>query len=128
MKIVLVSHETLATHMLATAEAFLGAHDENYALELRFGDSPDELEDALRAVADEGDSSAQMLVLCDIMSGSPFNVASKVSYGNDRMRVVYGMNLGMVMEVMSNRDDMDAEELARHVVDLMPTTYGVGPF
>lgn len=128
MKIVIVSHETLATHMLATAEAFLGAHDENYAFELRFGDSLEDLEEALRAVANKGDSSAQMLVLCDIMSGSPFNVASKVSYGNERMRVVYGMNLGMVMEAMSNRDDMDVEELARHVINLMPATYGVGPF
>lgn len=128
MRIILVSHEKFASETLHTAQAFLGPAENVGVLELQLGDSPEDFETDLRALVEKRAPGEEALILCDLRSGTPFNVASKVSYQDDSISVIYGMNLAMVMEALGVRDDMPLAELTRHIISEMPKTYGIGAF
>lgn len=128
MRLILVSHETLASAILQTAEMFVGPVENICVLELRAGNSPEDFEDDLRALVDARGPGEETLILCDLLAGTPFNVASKVSYQDDSIRVLYGMNLAMLLEALDGREEMAISQLSEQVVANMPQSYGVGQF
>ena len=128
MRLILVSHETLASAILQTAEMFVGQVENIGVLELRAGNSPEDFEDDLRALVEQRAPGEEALILCDLLSGTPFNVASKVSYQDDSIRVLYGMNLAMLLEVLDSRDELTISQLAEQAVANMPKSYGIGQF
>lgn len=128
MKLIIMSHETLASAILKTAEMFTGPAEDVGVLQFRAGDSPDDLEDDLRTLVGQRGEGEETLILCDLFAGTPFNVASKVSYQDDTIRVLYGMNLAMVVEAVLSKDGMPLEELTESIMSQLPTSYGVGQF
>jgi len=128
MRLIIVSHEVLAEAILKTAEMFLGPTENVGVLQLKQGDSPEDFEDDLRVLAEQRKEGEEVLILCDLFSGTPFNMASKVSFQDDTIRVLYGMNLAMVLEAIASRDSMTLDELTASVMSQMPTSYGIGQF
>ena len=54
-----------------------------------------------------------IIVFCDLLSGSPFNTAIMEAMSRTNVEVVYGTNLGMLMEsVLKRTMGMSAEEIA----------------
>ncbi|KYC73250.1 PTS sugar transporter subunit IIA [Heyndrickxia coagulans] len=45
-----------------------------------------------------------MIVFADLLSGSPFNTAIMKAMKDDRIKVIYGVNLGMLIEAVMNRN------------------------
>ena len=61
---------------------------------------------------DDGDG---VLILTDLMGGSPYNVAA--SWLNQlSAECVTGVNLPMVLEALQAREDMPVQELAEHCI------------
>ena len=100
--ILLISHGPLAEGMLHTAEVFFGKDipQMNYLL-LNADDDPVDfrgrLEEAVKAV-DTGDG---VLVFADLLGGTPCNQSMFVA--SDKVTVITGMNLPMVMECLGMR-------------------------
>lgn len=128
MQLIIVSHETLASAILKTAEMFTGPADDVGILQFQAGDSPDDFEDDLRALVQKRNAGEETMILCDLFAGTPFNIASKVSYQDDTIRVLYGMNLAMVVEAVLGRESMTMDELTDSIISQLPTSYGVGQF
>lgn len=128
MRLILLSHESLASSILRTAEMFTGPAEDVDTLQFMPGDSPEDFEDELRALVAKRQEGEETLILCDLFAGTPFNVASKVSYQDDLIKVMYGMNLAMVVEAVLSRDGSTMEELSQSILSQMPTSYGVGQF
>jgi mannose/fructose/sorbose-specific phosphotransferase system IIA component len=122
MKIIIVSHGNLAQNMLEAAEMFLGKEENVIAAGLYEGDSPEDFEETLLELIGRDDE--QVLFICDIKSGTPFNAACRLTLGRPNIGVLYGMNLAMVLECMTSCVEMDTHSLVDYVVDLMPKTYG----
>lgn len=128
MQLIIVSHETLASAIVKTAEMFTGPAEDVGILQFQAGDSPDDFEDDLRAMVGERKAGEETMILCDLFAGTPFNVASKVSYQDDTIRVLYGMNLAMVVEAVLGRQTMSMDELTDSIMSQLPDSYGVGQF
>ncbi len=128
MRIVLASHSGLAKAMLEAAEMFLGKQENVGVIGLYPGDSPDDFEDEFREVVKCGQEKEECLILCDIISGTPFNIASKISYKNERIKVIYGMNLPLIVEVLSNREEMGLDELCEDAMLKAAESYGIGKY
>lgn len=58
------------------------------------------LQEKVSQVAD-GDG---VVIFCDLLFGSPCNVAARFLKNSDDIQIVTGMNLAMVLEFMNNRD------------------------
>lgn len=128
MQLIIASHETLASAILKTAEMFTGPADDVGILQLQSGDSPDDFEDNLRTLVNRRKDGEKTMILCDLLAGTPFNIASKVSYQDDTIRVLYGMNLAMVVEAILGRDSMTMDELTDSIISQLASSYGVGQF
>lgn len=104
--IVLASHGHLAEGMLDTLKIFSDNAPQVEALCLLAGDDVTGFVDRLKAAVDKVDTGDGVVVFCDLLFGSPCNCSAKLlndpQYA-DRVTVITGMNLPMVMEYESSR-------------------------
>ncbi len=100
--IILTSHGELAKGLLETTKLFLGEDLEQIeAVCLQPQDNPDEFVNVLAEAVKRVDSGDGVLVFCDLLFGSPCNCMARIL--GDNVEVVTGMNLPMVLEVMTSR-------------------------
>lgn len=128
MKIILASHSSVAQSLLDAAQMFLGEQENAAAIGLFSGDSPADFEAALQELVDNRADGEECLILCDLLSGTPFNTASKISYRDDTIKVIYGMSLPAVVEALSCREEMSLAELSEDVVKTAQEGLGIGKY
>ena len=104
-RIVIAGHGTLPAALLATAELICGPIADIAAVGLDPTESPDHYTDALRAAI--GRDHRRVLVLCDLLGGTPFNVASAIARRSPRVVCLSGANLAMAVEAALADGDLD---------------------
>ena len=116
-KIMLVSHGNLAEAMYRTAELIAGAHDGVETFGLHLGDDVEAFRKTVESAVERAVKTDDLLVLSDIQSGSPFNVAvgAMMKY---RFRHLTGMNLAMVVEALGGCRCMSLEEITEDLAGL----------
>jgi mannose/fructose/sorbose-specific phosphotransferase system IIA component len=109
-RIVVVSHGSVATSLLQAVEMIAGPQQGIYAVEIAPGESPEdfaaELDALLGSIAPD-----PVLILVDLVGGTPYNVAARHVVG-DRFECVSGANLPMLLELVMSRGDFVLAELA----------------
>ncbi len=104
-RIVVATHGDLARALLGAIESIAGPQQDIVCLGLAAGESPGVFEARLIAALA---SDAPALVLVDFLGGTPWNAALRVARQRERLRVVSGVNLPMLLEVaMLPRDDLE---------------------
>lgn len=104
-RIVIAGHGALPAALLATAEMICGPLSDISPVGLGPGDSPDTYADALRSAI--GRDGRRVLVLCDLLGGTPFNVASAIARRSPRVVCLAGANLAMTIEAALASGDLD---------------------
>ena len=107
--VILVSHGPLARAMLKSAELLCGEQNGIKTYGLHHGDSIDAFEERVIAGVDESLSRGELVVLTDMMLGSPFNVTCRAMQGRHFFHIT-GMNLPMVTQLLMDRAGMGAGE------------------
>jgi mannose/fructose/sorbose-specific phosphotransferase system IIA component len=104
-RIVIAGHGSLASALLATTEMICGPLADIVAADLAPGDSPDTYAEALRAAI--GKDGRCVLVLSDLLGGTPFNVASTIARRSPRIVCIAGVNLAMAVEAALAHGELD---------------------
>ena len=107
--ILLLSHGTLAQGMYSAAKMILGEQENVSVLCFEETEDPEDFGDRISEEIQKYPAGA--LVLCDLMGGTPFNQLL-LKNDPDSYKAITGMNLGMVLEVLTSRDDGSIESLA----------------
>lgn len=94
--IILACHGPVGAALKASAEMICGPLPQVSALSLEPDDSPEELTERLAALVAEVDGP--VLVLADLIGGTPHNVAARVLHGRPQAALVSGVSLGLVIE------------------------------
>jgi len=114
--VVIASHGPMAQGILDTSKLFVGEQGQLVACCLYADTNPDDfvttLEEAVKSV-DTGDG---VIVLCDMLFGSPCNCMMRIvgtDVSNDKLQVLTGVNLAMVLQVLSTRESntVNADDL-----------------
>ncbi len=95
-RIVIAGHGTLPAALLATAELICGQVPDLAAVGLEPTETPDHYAEGLRAAI--GHDHRPVLVLCDLLGGTPFNIGSAIARRSPRVICIAGANLAMVVE------------------------------
>jgi mannose PTS system EIIA component len=113
--VVVATHGKLAQEMIRTAEAVVGDLRQVAPLSV-VATSPDVRSD-LKAAIEGVDQGEGVLLLTDLLGGSPTNLC--VSFLNDRkVEVVTGVNLPMLLKLQSLRaSGKPIAEIARELVE-----------
>ena len=117
MKVILLSHGTLAQGMAEACKMIIGDTSRLLTLSLEEEAGVAAFEEGLMHLLQkvEGD----YLILCDLYFGTPFNTAVRLAQKDileNRCRILTGVNLAMLLEVMTgleNEDMTNLEKLTR---------------
>jgi mannose/fructose/sorbose-specific phosphotransferase system IIA component len=114
-RIVVAGHGTLPAALLATAELICGEIPDLAAVGLEPTETPDHYAESLRAAI--GRDHRRVLVLCDLLGGTPFNVASAIARRSPRVVCIAGVNLPMLVEASLATIPLD-DELIEQLLDV----------
>lgn len=108
--IVLVSHGSLANGLKDAAEMIIGPQDHVRTVGMDPAADLDSLRSHIEALAAEVGTDGGVLVLADLMGGSPANASASLALGGTP--IICGANLPMLLEVLMSRESASVQELA----------------
>lgn len=118
--LVVATHGHLADEMVHTAEQIVGKISAVETCSIEPGASPEQIRDGLRNAVEKVDTGDGVIVLADLIGGTPCN-QSLALCRQTRLEVVTGVNLPMLIKANTLRADAD---LRLTDLALALTTYG----
>jgi PTS system mannose-specific IIA component len=112
VKVILVCHGRLAEGLVDAMNLITGPQEGITAIGLGEEDSIDELESRVETRVQDRQPGEVVLILADLFGASPFNVSARVASRNQDVEVITGVNLGMLLELATQRDGKTLSQLA----------------
>ena len=112
-RIVVAGHGDLAAALVAAAEMICGRIPDLHAVDLQPADSPESFGERFGAAC--GDPAEPVLVLTDLVGGTPHNVALAALRRRESAVLISGVNLAVLVEAAMSMDALDAGAVARLV-------------
>ena len=111
---VIIAHSSIGRQLIATAEYLVGKLEGIAAVSIDFEknifDARKVISQAMKQV-DQGDG---VLLLTDLLGGSPCNIALSF-LNNEKVEVITGVNLPMILTFGNKRRDTPLQEIAKYV-------------
>lgn len=111
-RIVVAAHGDLADAFASAAQLICGVIDDLHPVGLRPDDSPESFAERLSRVANQ---DGPLLILTDLVGGTPHNVALTVARHIPGATVISGVNLAVLVEAATCTDALDAATVDRLV-------------
>ncbi len=108
IKIVIATHNGLGRAYLETLELIMGKQENIEIVEVDLNTQLDELK---KVIKNDVDETLGTLILTDMFGGTPSNISIPFLV-KDRVEIVFGLNLPMLLTAVSKRDKIKLSELA----------------
>lgn len=115
--VVVISHGNFAEHLIKSAELIAGKQEKIVSVHLLEGENPERFEEKLREAVKNVKSGDGVLILADLFGGSTVSVAARFLFEEDKVEVVAGVNMPMLLEVLLNREETSLKSLVKIAVD-----------
>ena len=114
--VLIVTHSPLADALLESSKMIGGDDIENCkTLTLTLGEDLEAFSDRFVSLVDSLNDGDGVLVLADLFAGTPANIAMR-NMKERNFECISGVNLGMLLEVLSARNFMSMEELKKTAI------------
>lgn len=112
--IVVMTHGSFSGGVVDACEVVTGPVTQTETLSLRREDNVDDFRAAFGRAVEKVDAGDGVLVLTDILGGSPCNVAAMALRERGDLQVLTGLSLPMLLEALMGREQASSvEELAK---------------
>lgn len=119
--ILLVTHGNFASGIVGASELIAGKSQKVGAIGLFQGDTVEEFSKKIEDKINEFNIEEGVLILTDFFGGTPSNQVMKFVLKKN-ITAVCGVNLGMLLEALAQRDNMALEQLANHLIKVGRTS------
>jgi mannose PTS system EIIA component len=110
--IVVVTHSSLGYEFIKAAEMIVGPADQLQAVSIDRSIAVETVQHHLRKVLDEvGRDGDGVLILTDMFGGTPTNISAEF-LRDQKVEIITGVNLPMLLKCISARDTHSVVELA----------------
>jgi len=109
--LLIITHGQLAKELLGAAEFIVGAVEAVECICIDVMEDSERLRDTIKKKIDSLDQGQGVLVLTDMFGGTPSNLALSFLQ-KDRVEIVTGINLPMVIAIVQNRKGYSLAETA----------------
>jgi len=110
--VLVISHGNFASGLLNAAEMIMGTQEQIKTAGLQPEEGPESFRETLEELVQEVDDGEGVLVLADLMGGSPANAGAYLLNQDIKVDLVTGVNLPMLLEVLTVRGGQDLESIA----------------
>ena len=118
--IIITGHGSFASGLESNVRLLAGRREEIKYIDFQAEDSTELLEQRLSMALEELSKLPQKLIFCDILSGTPFQKAVTLTHEEPGIRVIYGTNTAMVIELcMRNMAGTEVGNLDELVTELI---------
>ena len=114
--VVVVTHGQLATELVNAAEMIVGDLPRFTAVSIGWHDDVNDAREEIAQAIERVDGEAGVLVLTDMFGGTPVEPRDDVP-GKDRVEVITGVNLPMLIKLAGLRSSSDLLGVAREMRD-----------
>jgi PTS system mannose-specific IIA component len=111
---VIIAHSSMGKQLIATAEYVVGKIEGIAAVSISCGTNAFEARRTISQAMKQVDQGDGVLLLTDLFGGSPCNIAFSF-LNNEKVEVVTGVNLPMILTFWNKRTNAALEELAKYV-------------
>ncbi|NBK93715.1 PTS sugar transporter subunit IIA [bacterium 1XD21-13] len=108
--LLIVTHGSFSREIVSSAELIVGKQKSVEALTLTAGEDVNELRTKVEQKIQEMNLGEGVLILVDLLGGSPWNVASVCIRAED-VECVAGLNMPMLLEALEGRNTYSLQEL-----------------
>jgi PTS system mannose-specific IIA component len=108
---IIISHGKLAEGLLNASQMIIGPQEKVRTLSLTPDQSIDTFKTELTALLDEIDNGEETLILADLFGGTPANTAASLTADKENTEVITGINLPILIELLSSRKNGNLSEL-----------------
>ncbi len=111
--VLVISHSPLAEALITTVQSIVGKTERMGGVSVWPEDSPKELKDKIRKKVREVDDGDGVLILTDMLGGTPTNLsfASLEKSEREKIAVVTGVNIPMLLTLLSYRKGRSLKEI-----------------
>jgi len=110
----IVTHGRLGEGLLDAMQMIAGPQEKVDFVSLKEGDSIDELKERILSAVKMLDDGSGVLVFVDMFGASPSNAAAYLL--NENVEVITGVNLPMLLEIVSFRESSSLQELSANAM------------
>lgn len=108
--ILVVTHGILGKSTIEAVELIAGEQENVRAIGLHHGDGVEELDEKIKTALIELEQGDGILAFVDFYGGTPANRTMQCM-GEKKFRCIAGVNMPMLLEALTDRDDCSVEEL-----------------
>lgn len=101
--VVIITHGSLAGALLSTSELIMGKQEQVAAVAFESGEAVVDLQARTSQAVQKVNRNQGVLILVDLLGGSPYNAAAMLAMQQNGIEVVTGVNLPMLFEVLPAR-------------------------
>lgn len=115
--VLVITHGKFGIELLKSVEMIIGEQQDAFALGLCLGNDVSDLRDDVEKIVKEAkEAGKEVIILVDLLGGSPSNVALYMAKAH-AVKVVTGVNILMLIELFSSRESKEPDELLAAVVN-----------
>lgn len=109
--VIIAAHKFAARSLLEAAEMVYGKQENLECIDFLETDDMETLMGKYREAVGRLDTGRGLLYLVDLFGGSPFNAACRIAAAESGQKVIAGVNVPMLIEVLAGRAFLSMEEL-----------------
>lgn len=102
--LMLISHGELGKYLLDSAAMLAGEAEQCKAVCLKKGENPQLFKERVTKVLDEIDTGEGVIVLVDMLGGTPYNTIGSLSRDRN-VQIITGMNMPILIYLTLERED-----------------------
>jgi PTS system mannose-specific IIA component len=110
--IIVITHGKLAEGFLDAARLIVGKQELVVSISLTEEDSVEWLQQQIEEAIVQIDQGDGILLLVDLPGATPFNISAQLALTREKTKVITGVNLPMLLEVMLSREMASFDEAA----------------
>ena len=124
--IIVSGHGNFADGITSALELIIGKQENYVAVNFPFGDTATELEANIDLALASLNKCENILIFTDLLGGSPFNISIMRAMKCLNIKVMYGTNLGMLIEsAMSRNMNVPFESIVSSAIDIGKKQVGI---
>lgn len=120
--VIITGHGTFGSGVESNVRFLVGDQEGIRSVDFMMGEGTQQLSEKLEAALTELKDLPQILIFTDIVSGSPFQQAVMLTHNRPNVRVIYGTNTPMVIELcmrnFTGSEPGDLDQLVQELVKI----------